>query len=101
MRIGGQPQGLDPQLLADDRVKSQAAKGGTESAVQGQGQAQPVGDANIDQHTLDLIGHSPGAGDEIRTDKVAALKKAIAEGSYQVSAEKIASAMLNEVASRG
>ncbi len=38
-----------------------------------------------------------GATPEVRKDKIAALKKAIAEGAYQVKAEDIARKLLEEL----
>ena len=41
----------------------------------------------------DILGQTP----DIRSEKVAALKKAVAEGRYQVSAEDIAAKMVKEI----
>jgi negative regulator of flagellin synthesis FlgM len=41
----------------------------------------------------DILGRTP----DIRSEKVAALKKAVAEGRYQVSAEDIAAKMIQEI----
>lgn len=41
----------------------------------------------------DILAETP----DIRSEKVAALKKAVAEGRYQVSAENIAAKMIQEI----
>jgi negative regulator of flagellin synthesis FlgM len=41
----------------------------------------------------DILAQTP----DIRSEKVAALKKAVAEGRYQVSAENIAAKMIQEI----
>jgi negative regulator of flagellin synthesis FlgM len=45
------------------------------------------------QKIHDILAQTP----DIRSEKVAALKKAIEEGRYQVSAEKIAEKMIQEI----
>jgi negative regulator of flagellin synthesis FlgM len=41
----------------------------------------------------DLLGQTP----DVRSEKVAALKKAVAEGTYRVSGENIAAKMIEEI----
>lgn len=94
MRISGQPAGLEPQPLADERIQRREP---TQSGVAGVPWREPPADAKVDQHTLKLIEHSLKEGQEIRGEKVAALKQAIAQGAYQVGAEQIAAAMLQEL----
>lgn len=51
---------------------------------------------SLEAKVLAAVKQQMGQGALVRTDKVEALKKAIADGTYKVPAEKIAEAILRE-----
>lgn len=93
MRISGQPNNINPQVLGEERVKGQPGQ----QSQPAQGRSPAAGDATISGHTLSLLNKSLHQGDDIRYEKVAALRAAIADGSYQVSGEQIADAMMRDM----
>jgi flagellar biosynthesis anti-sigma factor FlgM len=95
MRISGQPHGLNPQMLAEDRLKNQSTGAGKTDQATG-GAASQIAAANIQQERLDQIRQVQQPEDDIRSAKVEALKLAIAEGRYNVSDQQIADAMLRD-----
>jgi flagellar biosynthesis anti-sigma factor FlgM len=99
MRISGQqPHGLDPQELGNDRMKNHASAAGRGGDPGAGKSASATTDAQVEQSTLSLISAGQQPAGDIRTEKVAALKLAIAEGRYQVSDRQIAEAMLRDSA---
>ncbi|MGE0801871.1 MAG: flagellar biosynthesis anti-sigma factor FlgM [Lautropia sp.] len=72
-------------------VPTQAAAGGEQKVVG----AEAADSVQLSDASRAMINADPGS-DGVRADKVAAIKKAIEEGTYHVQAQKIADALIKE-----
>ncbi len=55
--------------------------------------ADPPGNEQLQEKARQIIAATP----EVRPEKVAALQKAVAEGTYEVEARKVANALITEL----
>ncbi|MDW5266499.1 MULTISPECIES: flagellar biosynthesis anti-sigma factor FlgM [Acidobacteriaceae] len=95
--IGSLPQALSSITPAPTQPASQVTES-TSASQQRNATATPAKQA--DQTSLSsaggVIAHAL-EGSDVRTDKVAALQKAIASGSYNVSSSDVASKMIDSL----
>lgn len=86
--------GLIDSTKAADKAK---AKGDVHSTAGSTG-AREAGSVEISDnaHLMQKAADIARSAPDVRTDKIAALKKAISEGTYQVAADKLAEKILDE-----
>ena len=95
MKISGQPDRIDLTQLRHELAAERAADGAEKIGPQ-KADSSSTRDTQVEQRTLSLLSSSLLQGDDIRTEKVDALRGAIAEGSYAVEPQQIADAMIHE-----
>lgn len=97
------PQGSDVQGSAADKATGKGAVGSADITVYRL--SQPEADGNVklsaEAQSLKQLETQIKAAPDVDSDKVNALRAAIAEGSYQVNADSVAEKLLNFEAQLG
>lgn len=92
------PQGNDVQGSAADKAAGKGAIGGARDIAVYR-LSQPEADANVklsaEAQSLTQLETQLKAAPDVDSDKVNALRAAIADGSYQINAERVAEKLLN------
>ncbi|MAZ88287.1 MAG: flagellar biosynthesis anti-sigma factor FlgM [Cellvibrionaceae bacterium] len=81
-----------------NRVDSGSGSGQKPSApdVKGEQTAKPEVSLSSQAQTLNRLESNIQAADDVDSDRVAAIQKAIADGSFEINAERIAENMLSQ-----
>jgi flagellar biosynthesis anti-sigma factor FlgM len=95
MGISGQRAPTDARLLPAEHASQKPIARGSKVDPQSPRENAPVGSTKIEPTTPNDA-QGLRIGDDIRADKVEALRQAIAEGRYKVSPLQIAMAMIRD-----
>jgi negative regulator of flagellin synthesis FlgM len=97
MRVDGpfsSPESLPPDQVGRSGSTSQSNRSTPASA--GQDEAQ----LSVDNDTIQSLRASLAQVPEVRQERVAALRQAVSQGSYQVSDQQLGDAMANDLLGR-
>jgi flagellar biosynthesis anti-sigma factor FlgM len=97
MRIDPNARSTETQAAGQAAASNQRA---TVTPASGEGLAGDTAQLSLDQARIQALATQVNALPEVRQEKVAALGRAVRQGSYQVSPQQTADAMIAELLQR-